>query len=148
MTRRNTGWIQALCHSPCFSSGPSQCPPCLRGESSLVRLGLFKIDAHLASLFHREAIEHTATVIPEVDVALAQTHRRILFAKGVALPVLRAEDAGHIGMVREPDAQHVVDLTFHPVGAGIEGTGAFRNETFGNKDPQAEPPTAADAGEV
>src|SRR6478736_2011807 len=44
----------------------------------------------------------------------------VVLAQRVALPVLRHEDAGEVRVVVEDDAEHVVDLALHRLGAGIQ----------------------------
>jgi hypothetical protein len=38
----------------------------------------------------------------------------------VAIPVLGHEDAGEVGVIGERDAEHVVHLALHRLGAGIQ----------------------------
>src|SRR4029450_9853883 len=43
---------------------------------------------------------------------------RIVLAQREAVPVLRHEDAAQVGMTRELDPEHVVDLALEALGAG------------------------------
>ena len=44
----------------------------------------------------------------------------VVLAQRVALPVLRHQDAGQVGVVGERDAEHVVHLALHRLGAGMD----------------------------
>ncbi len=44
---------------------------------------------------------------------------RVVLAERVTLPVVGHEDPGHVGMALEGDAEHVVDLALHVLGARV-----------------------------
>src|SRR5437879_13751447 len=44
----------------------------------------------------------------------------VVLTQGIALPVLGEQDPPEVGMTLEPDAEHVVALALHPVGAAVE----------------------------
>eukprot|EP00825_Cyclidium_porcatum_P002331 TRINITY_DN11073_c0_g1_i1.p2 TRINITY_DN11073_c0_g1~~TRINITY_DN11073_c0_g1_i1.p2 ORF type:complete len:369 (+),score=42.63 TRINITY_DN11073_c0_g1_i1:92-1198(+) len=117
-------------------------------EHRSLRLGPLEVDAELTGLCQGDAVEHAVAVLAEVDIALAPAHHGIFLAQGMALPVLGAEDAGHVRVVREADAQHVPDLPLHPVGGWVDLGGALGLEPLGDKDAQAQALAAADARQV
>src|SRR5439155_14300302 len=44
----------------------------------------------------------------------------VVLTEGITLPVLGEEDPSEVWMTLEPDAEHVVALALHPVGAAVE----------------------------
>src|SRR5437899_4110558 len=44
----------------------------------------------------------------------------VVLTEGIALPVLGEQDPPEVGMTLESDAEHVVALALHPVGAAVE----------------------------
>src|SRR3989454_4291602 len=45
---------------------------------------------------------------------------RVVLTQGIAPPVLGEQDPPEVGMTLEPNAEHVVALALHPVGAAVE----------------------------
>src|SRR5215472_12088624 len=54
----------------------------------------------------------------------------VLFAQRESFPLFWKEDAPHIGMARELDAEHVEHLAFEPVGASVDVHCGLRSFTI------------------
>src|SRR5580658_8991107 len=57
---------------------------------------------------------------------------RIVLSQRVSLPLFGEEDAPHVGMAGELDAEHVENFALQPVGASVDGDGGFRFVALGD----------------
>src|SRR5829696_8843904 len=64
-----------------------------------------------------------------VVLAFADAAEGAGFAEGVAAEAIPGEDAAEVGVVEEDDAEHVVDLALHPLGAGPDAGDAVELQT-------------------
>src|SRR5687768_17830887 len=63
-----------------------------------------------------------------VVLALADAAERVVLAQRVAAEAVPREDAAEVGVADEDDAEHVVDLALHPLGAGPDAGDAVELE--------------------
>src|SRR5260370_2935551 len=106
---RSTPWVEG-CWGPILRTNSV--------ESKNVESG---IQTSLAA-FDAQVFLHPALVL------LKNTH---VLAQRVALPFLGKEDAAHVRMPGEFDAEHVEHFALQPVGREIHADGGFRLETIG-----------------
>src|SRR5579864_1995992 len=107
---RSTPWVEG-CWGPMLRTNSV--------ESKNVESG---IQTSLAA-FDAQVFLHPALVL------LENTH---LLAQRVALPFLGKEDAAHVGMPGEFDAEHIEHLALQPVGREMHADGGFRLEAIGD----------------
>src|SRR3954453_14481312 len=100
---RSTPWVDGCCG------------PMLRTSSVESRKVESGIPRSLAA-FDSQVFLHPALILLENSVILTQ---------GVALPLVGHEDAPHVGVSGEFDAEHVVDFALEPVGGEVHADGGL-----------------------
>src|ERR1017187_10029186 len=109
---RNTPWVEG------------RCGPMLSTNSVVSRKVWSGIPLSLAA-FDSQVLLHPALVLLENSVVFAQRE---------ALPLVGQQDAPHVGVSGEFDAEHVVDLAFQPVGGQMHAHRRLRLKPVGNED--------------
>src|ERR1035438_10246056 len=107
---RSTPWVDGCC-GPILSTSSVES----RNVASGILMSLAALDT--------EVLLNPTVVLLKNAVTLAQR---------VPLPLLGHEDAAHIRMAFELDAEHVEDLALQPVGRQVYAHGGLRLEAFGN----------------
>src|SRR5580658_65833 len=91
------------------------CGPMLRTSSVESKNVASGIPCSLAA-FDLQVLPHPSLVL---------LNYRIVLSERVSLPFFRQEDAPHIGMPGELDAEHVEDLPLQPIAAQVHGDGSL-----------------------
>src|SRR5262249_8352592 len=107
---RSTPWVEGCCGPMLRTSSV---------ESRKVASGI----PRLLAAFDVQVLPHPLVVLLDNAVILAQR---------ISDPLFRQQDAPHIGVSGEFDAEHVEHLALQPVSAGMDGHGAFRLVPFGD----------------
>src|ERR1035441_1444763 len=120
---RSTPWVDGCC-GPILSTSSVES----RNVASGILMSLAALDTE---------------VFPNPSVVLLKN--TVILAQRVPLPLLGHEDAAHIGVAFELDAEHVEDLALQPVGRQVHAHRGFQLEAFGNisLDPHALVPREA-----
>src|SRR5579864_8392662 len=93
---RNTPWVDGCC-GPMLRTSSVESRKVAPGISSLAAVDL-------------QILLHPALVLLQDG---------IIFAQRMPLPFFRQQDAPHVGMPGELDAEHVEDFALEPVGGGM-----------------------------
>src|SRR5689334_8963150 len=97
------------------------CGPMLRTSSVESK----KVDSAIALV---AALDAQVLLYPAVILL----QDRIVFAQGIAFPLLGQQDAPHIGMPREFDPKHIEHFAFQPVGGKMHRCGRGRARALGD----------------
>src|ERR1035437_10022574 len=111
------------------------CGPMLRTNSVVSRKVESGIPRSLAA-FDSQVFLHPALVLLENSV---------VFTQRVALPLVGHQDAPHVGVPREFDAEHIVDFALQPVGGQVYAHRRLRLKPVRDKDLDAHPLVAREA---
>src|SRR5664279_4824105 len=111
------------------------CGPMLRTNSVVSRKVWSGIPSSLAA-FDSQVLLHPALVLLENSVVFAQRE---------ALPLVGQQDAPHVGVPGEFDAEHIVDFAFQPVGGQMHAHRRLRLKPVGDEDLDAHPLVAREA---
>src|SRR5512140_3397973 len=76
-------------------------------------------------------------VLLDPDLVLLQD--RVVLAERVTPPSIRHEDAAHVGVTGELDAEHVEHFALQPVGRQVHVNGGGGLEAVGDSDLEADP---------
>src|ERR1039457_188024 len=77
--------------------------------------------------------------------ALVLLENSVVFAQWMPLPLVGHQDAPHVGVPREFDAEHIVDFALQPVRSQVDAHRRLRPIPFGDRDLDAHPFVAREA---